>query len=117
MDYKDIDLETHKKNRLYHAGVLASYNEGGYVHNKHECPSCLTMNWLYQGDLDDCTQPDREGCKCGKCGHKFFAMDPEYISEFFFEEFDEVKGDLQKLIEMDVGFFEEGKLEAPYDRK
>ena len=35
------------------------------------CPQCNSINFVNDGDTQDLTLPDIEGCKCWNCSHCF----------------------------------------------
>jgi hypothetical protein len=36
------------------------------------CPKCESLNWIYDSHSQRHYPDIRDGCKCFKCGHKFF---------------------------------------------
>jgi hypothetical protein len=45
------------------------------------CPECSINNWVCHGNLEDVTQPDRDGCKCWNCGAKWLFWPEEIVGE------------------------------------
>lgn len=41
------------------------------MYDKTYCPNCKTLNWVYLGDMDDCSAPDVEGIICRSCNEAY----------------------------------------------
>lgn len=110
----DVDYELSKKNKLFFAKDLASYQECGCLSCKYQCPKCDSYNWLDHGDMEDCTAPDIFGCQCWDCKHLFWTGDLEQIYDIFQQEFTECNGDLEKMILQNPNIWGHGIKRPPY---
>jgi len=52
--------------------------------NTLQCPYCDALNWICQGDINDCSALDIEACQCHKCDKKFWLSE-HTKEEYFFD--------------------------------
>ena len=52
---------------------------------KARCGKCKSPNWIYEGDMQDCTVPDTEAIECWNCGHKWWR-DPDTAKDMYGED-------------------------------
>jgi len=72
---------------------------------KVACPSCKTINWIYDSHSERHYPNIPQGCECYVCQNKFWLGDEDSLKEEYWTEFEEEGIDyvLDEIINYDKG--------------